>query len=291
MKKVYLFLTMMLVTGYCNANSKKYQISVCSFFKNESMYLQEWIEYHRMIGVDHFYLYNNNSDDTSLQVLNPYVKMGVVTIVRWPSLIPEYLCENLTHFALSTLVSAYENAAKYKAYLETEWLCFLGVDEFIVPMNSDNLKKIIKDNEDCGAIEFSLVECFRACNVSEGIASRFVTESCVRVEENTPIEIDISKMLFKPECYTYFKWPPYQCQFKEGTKIKNGKLSGIQVNKYTQRMKGKWKFFPRKKRLNCKSCSIPESELKSWLQNGYEIEDHEHRILHFVPDLKKRIMH
>ena len=63
----------------------------------------------------------------------------------------------------------------------------------------------------------------------------------------------------------------------------------MQVNKYVQRMKGKWQFFPRKKRLNCVTRSMTESELKSWLQNGYEIEDREHRILQFVPDLKNRI--
>lgn len=278
------------MVGYSKEDTKKkYQISVCSFFKNEAMYLREWIEYHRMIGVDHFYLYNNGSSDYSSRVLYPYENMGIVTVVNWPTLIPEFLRNNLAHFALSTQITAYENAAKYMAYSETEWLCFLGVDEFIVPMNCDSLKEVVKKNQEYGAIEFLLARCFRAPNMNERVGSWFVTESCVRVEEEVAVETDVSKMLFKPECYTYFNWPPYRCRFKEGTKIKNGKFSGIQVNRYTQRIKGNWKVFPRKKRLNYTPSSVPESELKSWLQVGYEIEDHDHRILHFVPELKQRI--
>ena len=45
---------------------KKFYVSICAIFKNESMYMKEWIEYHRIIGVDHFYLYNNFSSDNSI---------------------------------------------------------------------------------------------------------------------------------------------------------------------------------------------------------------------------------
>ena len=39
--------------------NKKYKISICGIFKNESCFLKEWIEYHEILGVEHFYLYNN----------------------------------------------------------------------------------------------------------------------------------------------------------------------------------------------------------------------------------------
>ena len=38
---------------------KKYYCSICAIFRDEGTYLKEWIEYHRIIGIDHFYLYNN----------------------------------------------------------------------------------------------------------------------------------------------------------------------------------------------------------------------------------------
>ena len=33
--------------------------------KNESPYISEWLEYHYKIGVDKFYIYDNDSEDRS----------------------------------------------------------------------------------------------------------------------------------------------------------------------------------------------------------------------------------
>lgn len=41
----------------------KYYLALVSFFRNEARFLKEWIEFYRMIGVEHFYLYNHLSDD------------------------------------------------------------------------------------------------------------------------------------------------------------------------------------------------------------------------------------
>ena len=60
---------------------KKYNVSICAVFKNEAMYLREWIEFNHLVGVEHFYLYNNNSDDDYVSVLKPYVKNGMVTLL------------------------------------------------------------------------------------------------------------------------------------------------------------------------------------------------------------------
>ena len=48
---------------------KKFYLSFCSIFKNEAPYMKEWIEYHLLVGVDHFYLYNNNSTDKLIKTL------------------------------------------------------------------------------------------------------------------------------------------------------------------------------------------------------------------------------
>ena len=48
------------------AESRKYEISICAIFKNEAPFLKEWLEFHLMLGIDHFYLYNNNSEDDYL---------------------------------------------------------------------------------------------------------------------------------------------------------------------------------------------------------------------------------
>ena len=63
--------------------SKKYKVAICAIFKNEALYLKEWIEYHKIVGVEHFYLYNNNSEDNYEAILAPYIQDGTVTLTQW----------------------------------------------------------------------------------------------------------------------------------------------------------------------------------------------------------------
>lgn len=94
-------------------------ISICAIFKNEGHNIQEWIEYHRIVGVDHFYMYNNFSNDNYLEVLAPFIKEGIVTFIDWPveyGQFPAY-----EHF--------YENYRN-----ETNWVSFLDLDEFVTPI-------------------------------------------------------------------------------------------------------------------------------------------------------------
>jgi len=98
---------------------KKYNIAICSIFKNEGVFLREWIIYHRMLGVNHFYLYNNNSTDNYQEILNPFVEEGLVTLKNWPQIpaqIPAYQ-------------DWYENYRE-----ECQWVSFLDLDEFICPI-------------------------------------------------------------------------------------------------------------------------------------------------------------
>lgn len=60
--------------------SKKYKIVLCAIFKNEGRFLKEWIEYHRLIGVDHFFMYNNNSTDNYIEILSKYINEGIVFV-------------------------------------------------------------------------------------------------------------------------------------------------------------------------------------------------------------------
>jgi len=56
------------------------KVSIVSIFRDESKYLKEWIEFHLLVGVDKFYLVNNNSIDNFNEVLSPYILSGVVEL-------------------------------------------------------------------------------------------------------------------------------------------------------------------------------------------------------------------
>ncbi|ELV04510.1 glycosyltransferase family 92 protein [Brachyspira hampsonii] len=59
-------------------NEPKDYISILATVKNEAPYIKEWIEYHRIIGAERFYIYDNESTDNLKEVLEPYIKEGIV---------------------------------------------------------------------------------------------------------------------------------------------------------------------------------------------------------------------
>jgi hypothetical protein len=58
-------------------------LAACAIYLNEAPNLQEWIEFHRLVGVERFYLYNDNSTDDHRAVLAPYVDEGIVVLKDW----------------------------------------------------------------------------------------------------------------------------------------------------------------------------------------------------------------
>ena len=43
----------------------------------------EWVEYYRLMGVEHFVIYNFNSDPLTNRILNYYINKGFLTVVQW----------------------------------------------------------------------------------------------------------------------------------------------------------------------------------------------------------------
>ena len=102
-------------------------------FRDEAPYLKEWVEYHRMLGVEHFYLYNNESADNYLEVLEPYVKANIVEILDWPDVFDIAFMRQRAAF----------NHCLQRVKGKTSWLAIIDIDEFIVPVQTDDLKSFL----------------------------------------------------------------------------------------------------------------------------------------------------
>ena len=103
--------------------------SLCCIIRNEARYLEEWIEYSRMIGVEHFYLYDHASTDSTRAVLSGYIDAGIVTLHQWefPGYPQREAHAHCTH--------RYAHA--------TSWLGLMDVDEFIVPVHHSTLVPLL----------------------------------------------------------------------------------------------------------------------------------------------------
>jgi glycosyl transferase family 92 len=107
----------------------KHYLTVGAIFRDEASYLKEWIEFHRMVGVEHFILYNNSSTDNYLKILSPYLQTGIVELIDWPSTPAEYL---------DAQKRAYNHCIRTNVGV-TFWLALIDIDEFIVPVDSEDM--------------------------------------------------------------------------------------------------------------------------------------------------------
>ncbi|GDZ95224.1 methyltransferase FkbM family protein [Planktothrix agardhii CCAP 1459/11A] len=120
------------VVSVANAKSRKQcELSICAIMKNEAPYLMEWLEFHKLVGVERFYLYNNNSTDETLNIIEPYIKSGQVILHNWP-------------FSPGQQTLAYEHCLGTYCF-ESQWIAFIDLDEFLYPTEHQNLRDILKE--------------------------------------------------------------------------------------------------------------------------------------------------
>lgn len=107
-----------------------YDLAIVAIFKNEGRYLKEWLDYHLLAGVEHFYLYNNDSTDDYQEVLAPYIKGGVVTLTDFPGKLPMY--------------PAYDDAIQRHRF-KCRYMAFIDLDEFIYPKSARSVAEVVEE--------------------------------------------------------------------------------------------------------------------------------------------------
>lgn len=125
-------------------NDYKYNLSVCAVFKNEAHVLREWLEHYIAEGVEHFYLINNDSNDNYMNILNRYIKRGMVTLkhssVQWK-------------YADSNAHKEIFNENIYKHRFESKWMIMVDLDEFMYGRKGRNISEYLDTlNSDIGNV-------------------------------------------------------------------------------------------------------------------------------------------
>ncbi len=118
------------------------QLSIAAIFQDEARFMKEWLDFHLSVGVEHFYLYNNNSTDDYMHVLKPYIKSGLVELIQWPGTKNR---GRWTHFTYHVQVNAYEDAIE-RCENVTKWLALIDLDEFIVPVCGLSIPEILEEH-------------------------------------------------------------------------------------------------------------------------------------------------
>jgi hypothetical protein len=121
----------------------KYYLSLCCIIKDERN-LEEFIIFHNIVGVEHFYIYDNNSSHPIRDRLNlPYFR-NICTIIDFPG-----KCKQ---------IEAYNDCIN-KTKNETNWLIICDGDEYIVPKKENywSIRDFLNEYEHAHAIGINWV--------------------------------------------------------------------------------------------------------------------------------------
>lgn len=113
------------------------RVALCLRFRDEAPFLAEWIDYHVAAGVDHFFLYNNFSEDDYRSVLGPAIAAGRVTLIDWPRIPASPDAEN---DCLSRTTGRFD------------WVGFIDADEFVVIADNKSIPDYLDSHGDVCAV-------------------------------------------------------------------------------------------------------------------------------------------
>lgn len=272
----------------------KYFLTLVAIFRDEAPYLKEWIEFYRLQGVEHLYLYNHLSKDSYKEVLAPYVKEGIVElheVTHEPQTLKEW--HNLQ-------ISVYDETAKRVAQ-DAEWLIVVDTDEFLYPTQAHSLKEALSNYHDVACLSVPW-QIFGSSNVQRLERNHLLIEDLIMAN---PQEDTFVKSVVKPRCISTFTDPHFPV-LKQGyaqatedktyfhgahaPKVTHG---SFKLNHYWAR---DWTFFEERKlsrvHMVKKDLSFEErekavhSKINENVSNSLKPETD---ILRFVPALKKRM--
>ena len=103
-------------------------LAICAIAKNEGPYFKEWIEWHRKMGVEKFYIYDNESTDNTREILQPYIDSGIVDYTYYPGYRKQ--------------IAAYDDCMT-RHREDSRWIAFIDLDEFIVPEKDKSIREFL----------------------------------------------------------------------------------------------------------------------------------------------------
>ncbi len=91
-------------------------LSIVAIVKNEADYIEEWIRYHLLVGIDRFFIYDNGSTDETCRILQKYVERGIVVLRK--------------HLGIGQQLNVYNDALRRYRF-QSKYISFIDVDEFL----------------------------------------------------------------------------------------------------------------------------------------------------------------
>lgn len=119
----------------------KVYLAICAIVRNEARYIGEWIEFHRLVGVERFYLVDDDSDDETLEVIARHDR-GDIELRPWVHDDSGVAKAKVPFKATHQVVTF--NTFVHRLRQTVKWCAFIDVDEFLYHRDLDDIREGIE---------------------------------------------------------------------------------------------------------------------------------------------------
>lgn len=218
---------------------------ICTVIKNEHQYLDEWIQYHLHLGIDHIFIYEDIDSDTHKDITDKYSNVSlssVLNILDNDSKLEAIDLKETKKYNIQHLY--YKNILKFihEQYASIyDWIFIIDADEFITTENNKDLHAVLSmyNNYDALVIKW---KCYGADGIismpdysKNGVVNTYLNEIAGEVPDsknsfNIPC-FNLKK--YKPEFFFNQHHPSYRSNFVN-TDFKKGIINATYHNLYVR---------------------------------------------------------
>lgn len=204
-----------------------YDLAVVAIMKNEAPYIKEWLDYHLLAGVDHFFIYDNESSDNQKEILQPYIDAGIVTYIFYPGKARQY--------------EAYNDAVQNFKFF-CRYMAFIDADEFIFPKTNQSISEVVdeilSEKPDAVALVAHMIifgsNFHEKADYNRGVLERFTRRTpndFAPVDENNiPGGNVYLKTILNPRCVNFFDDPHHAKFFVDCHAVdEGGNVSNLSI--------------------------------------------------------------
>ena len=112
----------------------RHGLAIAVIVKDEVRDLEEWVVFHALQGVRHFYIYDNGSTDGTQDLIERLAKTWPITHIPWVNFIDEPSPQRLAFIHALTNFGAH-----YR------WMMFTDPDEFVFPVSGETVLGVLSD--------------------------------------------------------------------------------------------------------------------------------------------------
>lgn len=199
MKYLIAFLIIFLPIFTNSVNAYEYELSICAIFRDDGRFLKEWIQFHIDQGVEHFWLYNNLSQDDWYAEINKYIEKGIVEVIDWPY---ESMNENDWSKIQCDSYMDCVNRSKRRSV----WVAFIDTDEFLFNPKKKKLTHVLKDYKHYAGVAVNWVM-YGTGNV-QNCEGQLLKKCCMRSELTDGVN-KVTKTIARPKYITRCENPHY----------------------------------------------------------------------------------